>query len=81
MGDDDYRKEIHRSLPDSSFSYFYAFNYEPLFDEKFEPENWRKSVSNLNFRKAVMASIDRVIVLSIYERKISMQFHPIRRFP
>ncbi|MCR4590921.1 MAG: peptide ABC transporter substrate-binding protein [Lachnospiraceae bacterium] len=67
MSDPEYAKEIHKSLPDSSFSYFYAFNYMPLFDEKYEPENWEKAVSNLNFRKAVASAIDRVGALSVYE--------------
>lgn len=67
MADEKSRREIHKSLPDSSFSYFYAFNYKPLFDEKYEPDNWEKAVTSLNFRKAVMAAIDRVSALSVYE--------------
>ncbi|SFC26106.1 peptide ABC transporter substrate-binding protein [Butyrivibrio sp. YAB3001] len=59
--------EIHHSRQDTSFSYFYCFNFNPQFDEKYEPENWAKAVANENFRKAIMASIDRVKLLSIYE--------------
>jgi peptide/nickel transport system substrate-binding protein/oligopeptide transport system substrate-binding protein len=59
--------EIHRPRPDSSFSYFYAFNFDPQFDEKYDPDNWKKAVANENFRKAVMAAIDRTKLLKIYE--------------
>ncbi len=51
---------IHGGRIDNSYSYFYSFNFDPQFDEIYEPENWRKAVNNLNFRKAVMASMDRV---------------------
>ena len=58
---------VKKSRPDSSFSYFYCFNFMPLFEEEYEPENWAKAVVNENFRKAVTASMDRVTLLSVYE--------------
>ncbi len=61
------KEEIHRSRPDLSFSYFYAFNFMPNIDPSFEPDNWKKAVVNENFRKAVMSCVDKVKIASIYE--------------
>ncbi len=67
MEDEELADNIHRTRPDNSVSYFYAFNFNPQFDKKYEPDNWAKAVANENFRKAIMASIDRRTILSIYE--------------
>lgn len=67
LEDPEISQYIHRSRPDSSFTYFYAFNFDPQFDAKYEPDNWRKAVVNENFRKAIMASLYRASILSIYE--------------
>lgn len=52
-----------RILPD--YSYFWSFNFDPQFDEKYEPDNWTIAVNNENFRKSLMHSINRVGVLKI----------------
>ena len=67
MADENMSEQIHRSRPDSSFSYFYAFNFVPKFESSYEPENWEKAVVNENFRKAIMASINKEEILAIYE--------------
>ena len=67
LNDPEIADEIHRSRPDSSFSYFYCFNYVPRFDASYEPDNWSKAVVNENFRKAIMATINRKELLAIYE--------------
>ena len=41
-------------------TYFYAFNFEPKFDVKYEPENWKLAVNNGNFRKSIMFAFNRV---------------------
>ena len=56
---------VHGSRPDNSYSYFFCFNFDPEFDEEYEPENWKIAVNNTNFRKAVMASMDRVKALTV----------------
>lgn len=61
------KEEIHRSRPDLSFSYFYAFNFVPNIDPSHEPDNWKKAVVNDNFRKAIMSCIDKIKIASIYE--------------
>lgn len=67
MNDPATRDLVKRSRPDSSFSYFYAFNFMPLFEDEYEPDNWDKAVGNENFRKSVMAAMDRMTLLSVYE--------------
>ncbi|MDY6038367.1 MAG: ABC transporter substrate-binding protein [Eubacterium sp.] len=47
-----------RVVPD--YSYFFTFQYDPKFDEKYEPENWKKAVNNENFRKSFFYGINRV---------------------
>lgn len=43
-----------------TYTYFYAFNFNPKFDAEYEPENWKIAVNNANFRKSVMSAFNRV---------------------
>lgn len=52
-----------RILPD--YSYFWSFNFNPQFDEEYEPDNWTLAVNNENFRKSLMYSINRIGVIKI----------------
>ncbi len=67
LADESTASLVHGSRPDVSFSYFYSFNFDPHFDEQYEPENWKIAVNNENFRKAVMAALDRVKALTVSE--------------
>ena len=51
---------VSPSRVDSSYSYFYAFNFEPKFDEAYEPDNWTLAVNNENFRQSIFHALDRV---------------------
>ena len=64
MEDDAYKNEIHPTRADTSYSYWYLFNFDPQFDAEYEPENWKKAVNNENFRHAVIAAFDRVPALA-----------------
>lgn len=46
-----------RVIPD--YSYFYCFNFDPCFEEEYEPANWLLAVNNTNFRKSIMTAFDR----------------------
>lgn len=48
------------SLPDTTYMYYYGFNYDPQFDEAYEPDNWRLAVNNENFRQSLYWAIDRL---------------------
>lgn len=49
------------------YSYFYAFNFDPKFDAKYEPDNWKKAVNNEDFRKSLYYGLDRVKAMSVSE--------------
>lgn len=49
---------MDRVIPD--YSYFYAFNFNPQYDEAYEPGNWAIAVQNENFRHAFMSAFDRM---------------------
>lgn len=49
------------------FTYFYAFNFYPRFDEEYEPDNWTLAVNNENFRKSIFYGLDRVRAKAIEE--------------
>ena len=55
--------QIHYSRPDVSYSYWYLFNFDPNFDEAYEPDNWRIAVNNENFRLSIVHGLDRVNAL------------------
>lgn len=67
LKDDAVKDEVHGSRPNNSFSYFFCFNFDPQFDAEYEPDNWKIAVNNENFRKAMMASMDRVKALTVSE--------------
>lgn len=58
--DDPEKKEMVRPGRPSSYTYFYAFNFDPQFDAQYEPENWKVAVNNTNFRKSLYHAVNRV---------------------
>lgn len=48
------------SLPDTTYMYFYGFNYLPQFDAAYEPDNYLKAIDNENFRQSLYWGLDRV---------------------
>ena len=65
LKDESTKDKIHASRVDYAFSYFYCFNFDPRFDAVYEPDNWKIAVNNENFRKAIMAGLDRVKALTV----------------
>ena len=65
LKDESTKDKIHASRVDNAFSYFYCFNFDPRFDAVYEPDNWKIAVNNENFRKAIMAGLDRVKALTV----------------
>ncbi|MGV8980495.1 peptide ABC transporter substrate-binding protein [Clostridium sp.] len=53
------KKETVRPIATTFYTYFYAFNFQPKFDAKYEPENWKMAVNNLNFRKSLFSALDK----------------------
>ena len=61
------KDQVHGTRPNNSYSYFYCFNFDPEFDAQYEPDNWKKAVNNENFRKAMMAALDRLKAITVNE--------------
>ncbi len=64
MADDDLKQKV-RPASSSYYTYCYALNFDPRYDEAFAPEDWRIAVNNLNFRKAFFYGFDRIAALTV----------------
>lgn len=67
LNNDETSQLVSRRRFKTNYSYFYCFNFDPQFDEEYEPENWKLAVNNENFRKALMAGLDRAKAVSVVE--------------
>ena len=67
MDDPEAASQIHSMRPDTSYSYFYGFNFTPEFGAKYEPDNWAKAVVNEDFRKSITYALDRRELAKVYE--------------
>ena len=67
QGNEETKNLVSRERPSTSYSYFYCFNFDPQFDEAYEPDNWRKAVNNENFRKALYYGLDKVKEVAVLE--------------
>ena len=59
---------IHPTRADTSYSYWYLFNFDANFDEEYEPENWEIAVNNENFRKSIVHGFNRLPALATSDR-------------
>ena len=73
--EDEERRNMMIMKPASTSSNFLGFNFEPLYDEEYGPDNWLKAVNNENFRKSIYYALDReaaVMTSYPYEYKEQM---------
>ncbi|MEO4055025.1 peptide ABC transporter substrate-binding protein [Solibacillus sp. CAU 1738] len=63
----DEKKSQVRQSQNNFYSYFYALNFNPQFDEEYEPENWKIAVNNKDFRKSLYHALDRVSAMMTVE--------------
>ncbi len=59
--------KIHPSRSTPSYSYWYLFNFDANFDAEYEPDNWTLAVNNENFRKSMVAAMNRIPALYCYD--------------
>ena len=59
---------IHPTRADTSYAYWYLFNFDPNFDAEYEPENWSIAVNNENFRKSIVHAFNRMPALATNDR-------------
>jgi oligopeptide transport system substrate-binding protein len=74
LADDALKDIVHGSMPVISYSYFYAFNFEPRFDAEYEPDNWLKAVNNENFRQSLRHALDRIKAFAVQDPYNAEQF-------
>jgi oligopeptide transport system substrate-binding protein len=46
----------------SIYTNFLAFNFDPRYGAEYGPENWRKAVNNLNFRKSFYHGVNKTLM-------------------
>lgn len=68
MADPATAAKIHPTRSDTSYAYWYLFNFDPNFDAEYEPENWRLAVNNENFRQSIVAGMNRMPALAANDR-------------
>ncbi len=66
MQDDELKDQV-RPANTSFYTYFYALNFDPQFDEAYEPDNWKVAVNNENFRKSIFHALDRKAAMTTAE--------------
>ena len=64
---DDKKKDMVRPAIASYYTYFYALNFDPNYDEAYNPEEWRIAVNNQNFRKSLFHGLNRIAALTTGE--------------
>ncbi len=67
LSSEDTKNLISRERPKTSYSYFYAFNFNPQFDAQYEPDNWKKAINNENFRKSLSAGLNKTNPVAVTE--------------
>lgn len=58
MEDEELENMVRPGRP-SSYTYFYCLNFDPQFDEEYDPDNWKIVVNNVNFRKSLFHALNR----------------------
>lgn len=51
---------IHPVRQSGFYTYFWAFNFNPVLDDEYEPDNWLLAANNENFRKSIYHGLDRL---------------------
>ena len=72
MKDPAKKSKLHPAMLDT-YTYFYAFNFNPKFDAQYDPATWKIIVNNKAFRKSIFYALNRKAALSTIE-----PFHPER---
>ena len=55
---------ITQSRSNLQYSYFYCFDFDPQYEEEYDPANWLIAVNNANFRHSIMSAMDRTYALT-----------------
>lgn len=53
------KKDFIQHKPSTTFSTYLGFNFDPLYEDEYKPEDWRIAVNNENFRKSFFHAFDK----------------------
>ncbi len=56
---DSEKKDLFRPATTSFYTYFFTLNFDPTFEDAYEPDNWKIAVNNTSFRKALFHALDK----------------------
>jgi oligopeptide transport system substrate-binding protein len=56
---DPQKSDILYQEPAAKYTYFLAFNFDPRYGAEYGPDNWRKAVNNINFRKSFYHGVNK----------------------
>lgn len=56
---DETKRNYIQPKPPTSYTTYFGFNFDPSFDEEYEPDNWRIAVNNESFRKSLFYAINK----------------------
>jgi oligopeptide transport system substrate-binding protein len=48
--------------PAAKYTYFLAFNFDPRYGAEYGPDNWKKAVNNINFRKSFYYGVNKSLM-------------------
>jgi oligopeptide transport system substrate-binding protein len=65
MADSEKKDFVHPERIQPDYSYFFSFNFNPQFDEEYEPENWKIAVNVESFRKSIFYGLNRIGAIKI----------------
>lgn len=54
-----------RPVRPSFYAYYWQLCFNPRFDAKYEPDNWKIAVNNINFRKSLMYAMNKEAVVKV----------------
>ncbi|HHX03277.1 MAG TPA: peptide ABC transporter substrate-binding protein [Tissierellia bacterium] len=57
---EDTKDIVTPSPADITYMYYYGFNYDPNFDEIYQPDNWKLAVNNEAFRQSLYWGLDKL---------------------
>lgn len=65
--DEEKAAKLHPTRLTSFYCYFYAFNFDPKFDEAYEPDNWQLAVNSESFRLSIINAFNRIKIKTLID--------------
>lgn len=53
------KKDFVQPKPSTTYTTYLGFNFDPLYEDEYKPDDWRVAVNNKNFRKSFYHGFDK----------------------